>query len=386
MRNYTYRNIFLLLILISGLCCRQTYIPPNIGGNNTYLVVDGIIIDGQDSTIINLSRSQNISDSSYTIHPETGAKLSVVGANGDTYNLSEQSSGRYVIDQLNLNINELYKLKIITSNGNQYLSDSMLVKLTPPIDSISFQLENDGAHVYANTHDPQNNTRYYRWQYIETWEYHSAHPSEFIYHPQDTTVIERDTNQMVSTCWQTDQSTNLLLGSSANLANDIIYEQPIILIPSGSQKLSVEYSIFVKQYALNADAYNFWQLLQQNTEQLGTLFDAQPSQLTGNIHHVANPNEPVLGYISISTIQQQRIFIIRPQGWNYPIPVGCNLITVGNTIDSLALEYGVNGYAPVTEIFSPATGTVTAYSSSIITCVDCTLQGGTTAKPSFWPN
>jgi hypothetical protein len=380
------RNILLLVILSVGLGCRQTYTPAGTGSIKNYLVVDGIIVDGQDSSIINLSRSQNLSDSAFTLNPETGAKLSVVGTAGDTYNLSEQSSGRYVTDQLNLNMNEFYKLKIITSNGNQYLSDTIQVKLTPPIDSLSWQIENDGAHIYVNTHDPQNNTRYYRWLYTETWEYHPAHPSEYIYHPQDSTVIERDTNQMVSNCWQTYQSTNLLLGTSVNLANDLIYEQPIILIPSGSQKLSVEYSILIKQYALNVAAYNFWQLLQQNTEQLGTLFDAQPSQLNGNIHNVANPNEPVLGYISISTLQQQRIFIIRPLVWNYQITPGCGLITVTNTSDSLALQYGINSFAPVLAIVAPSTGAVIAYSSAPIMCVDCTLQGGTTVKPSFWPN
>src|SRR5580658_2243935 len=91
-----------LLVLLGGLCCRQTYTPPDIGGNNRYLVVDGIIVNGNDSTIINLSRSQPITDSIYYFMPipETGARISLTGSGGDTYSLTEQNAGSYTISQL----------------------------------------------------------------------------------------------------------------------------------------------------------------------------------------------------------------------------------------------------------------------------------------------
>jgi hypothetical protein len=378
-----HRNIILLLIVINGLSCRQPYNPPVAKMNLGYLVVDGTIISGNDSTIINLSRTQNITDSNYVSNPETGAVVNVVGASGDMYGLTEQSSGRYVISQLNLNNNEFYRLSIVTSNGNQYLSDSMPVLLTPPIDSVSWQLQNDGAHIYVNTHDAINDTRFYRWQYTESWEYQSPRGSNLVYDAQDTMVIERmDTGLYNYSCWQTFQSTNLLLGTSEKLSENVIYEQPIILIPSGSQKLSVEYSILVNQYALSATSYAFWQLLQQSTEQLGSLFDPQPSQLTGNIHNVANSNEPVLGYISACTLQQQRIFILAPKNWVYAFP-GCDPIIVGNTPDSLALEYGMGYLLPYYALIYQ--NQIIAYYSAPPICVDCTLQGGTLTKPPFWP-
>jgi hypothetical protein len=385
MTTNNYRNIFLLLALINGFCCRQPYNPPNIKSNLGYLVVDGTIISGQDSTIINLSRTQNLYDSIYFINnPETGATVSVVGANGDSYNLFEQSAGIYVTDQLPLNTNELYRLKIVTTNGNQYLSDSVPVRITPPIDSVSGQLQSDGMHISVSTHDPQNNTRYYRWNYTETWEYNSAYASAFMYDPSTNMVLARDTSNNIFTCWRSDQSTNLLLGSSAKLSQDLIYEQPLILIPLGSQKLAIEYSILVKQYAIDVNSYTFWQILQQNTEQVGSLFDAQPSELTGNVHNIANANEPVLGYVSVSTIQQQRIFIPEPTSWIYPPLQGCSEIMVANNPDTFAF-YFRNTYIPVSADVDQATGSVIGYFSSFSSCVDCTEQGGTTVKPPFWP-
>jgi hypothetical protein len=386
MKNKNYRNIFLLLALINAFACRQVYNPSIQKSNLGYLVVDGTIISGQDSTVINLSRTQNINDSiSFVNNPETGAILTVVGASGDSYNLFEQSVGRYVTDKLPLNTNELYRLKIVTTNGNQYLSDSMPVKLTPPIDSISGQVQNDGMHISISTHDPQNNTRYYRWNYTETWEYNSAYASAYIYDPSDTMVLLRPQSDYIYTCWRTNQSTDLLLGSSAKLSQDIIYEQPLVLIPLGSQKLSVEYSILVKQYALDVNSYNFWQILQQNTEQLGSLFDAQPSELTGNVHNIANANEPVLGYVSVSTIQEQRIFIPEPISWIYPALQGCTEKIVPNIPDSLAFYFSI-GYIPVSADVDQATGATVGFFSSVSTCVNCTEQGGTTVKPLFWPN
>jgi Domain of unknown function (DUF4249) len=317
MQYFNCRYILLLSICTSSLLCKQPYNPPALAGGTHYLVVDGSIISGDDSTIISLSRTQNLSDSTYNFLSvaETGAAVSVVRVSGDSYTLTEQSPGKYVSAQLALNPSELYQLQIITAGGQKYLSDSVPVIITPPIDSISYQLENDGMHVFVNTHDPTNNTRYFRWRYSETWEYQSARSSTYIYLPQDSTTVPRDPSQDVSTCWIGDQSTNLLLGSSVQLSQDIIYDQLLTLIPPGTQKLSVEYSILVYQYALTSGSYSFFQLLQQTTEQLGSLFDMQPSELTGNIHNVANRNEPVLGYISASTLQQQRIFIQRPNSW-----------------------------------------------------------------------
>jgi hypothetical protein len=379
-----YKNILLLLILINGSACIQKYIPPNIKGDNSYLVVDGPIINGQDSTVINLSRAQSINDSSsYYIIPETGAVINVVGENGDSYLLTEQGSGRYATDHLDLNVNELYRLKIATSNGNQYLSDSMVVKKTPPIDSVSWQFQDDGVHIYVNTHDPQNNTRYYRWKNVQTWEYHSPYNSGYIF--LNGIVVQRDSTEQEFACWKTVPSTNLILGSSAKLASDIIYQQPIAFIPLNAQQLSVEYSIIVSQYALTADAYFFYQLLQQNTEESGSLFDPQPSQLTGNIHNIANPKEVVLGFASASSVQQQRIFISNSQVlsvWSYPNGIlECPLKVV--TLDSSSFYFG-NSYVPVYADLS-SSGILIGYYSAFDYCVECTEQGGINVKPPYWP-
>ena len=68
------------------------------------------------------------------------------------------------------------------------------------------------------------------------------------------------------------------------------------------------YSINVKQYALSHEAYLFFEKIKKNTEQLGSIFDPQPSELQGNIHCITNPAETVVGYVDISEEKVQRNF------------------------------------------------------------------------------
>ena len=67
-------------------------------------------------------------------------------------------------------------MHITTKNGKEYASDYSVVRTTPEIDSISWLRDNGGVRIYINTHDDQNKTKYYRWSYSETWEFHAALP------------------------------------------------------------------------------------------------------------------------------------------------------------------------------------------------------------------
>jgi hypothetical protein len=373
-------------IFLLGSCVQQ-YNPPTVNNNYNYLVVDGLINSGQDSTYFTLSRTQPIFDSSQAFPAELNASVTILGSGSDNYALTELGNGLYGSPPLPLNPQEQYQVRINTSNGEQYLSDLVTIKTTPPIDSISWN-ENDaiGVPISISTHDPLNYTRYYRWTYEQTWEHRSTYSSLLIW--ENGQLSLRDQNvldgQQIWRCWSTLASTNILIGNSANLSQDIIYEFPLLVVPEGSVDMVYEYSLLVKQYALTEDAYNYWQLLKSNTEQLGTIFSPLPSQLTGNIHCLNNPSEPVLGYISASSVQESRILISRYQldYWEpQPPQEGCSEITVPD--DSTAIFYGNPISGPY---YVPITGLLGASLASTIYCGDCLIQGGTNIIPSYWPN
>ena len=291
---------------------------------------------------------------------------------------------------LNLNSNQKYHLTIKTRDGKEYASDFATVKRTPDIDSISWKQEHGGVRIYVNTHDPQNNTKYYHWKYEETWEIHSAYYSYIIYlYDQNgvpSAVGYRNPDQSPDTtiykCWNTVNSTNINLGSSEKLSEDLIY-LPLVYIEPASEKLSVLYSINVRQYALSHEGYLFFQKIKKNTEQLGSIFDPQPSELQGNIHCLTNPAETVVGYIDISEEKVLRKYISNAdlQGWGYR--PDCIIIKIDNNPDSIR-KYGI-GLSPTTPVGLGPFGSIIDFNAaSDKNCIDCTLRG-TNVRPSFWP-
>jgi hypothetical protein len=375
------KHYIINILMLALLSCRKPYNPPAISSPNSYLVVEGVINPGPDSTIIVLSRTVNLSAAT-TANPETGAVVAVEGNNNTSYALTETSMGHYAVAGLTLDNTKQYRLSIKTDDNQQYLSAFVPVQITPPIDSIGFVVQANGLQLYANTHDPNNNTHYYRWDYGETWQFHSHYVP--IYISNGKALVPRAPSQQISYCFGYDTSSTVILGSSAQLRQDVIYREPITTIASTSEKIETEYSILLRQYALTADAFNFWTNLKTNTEQLGGIFDAQPSNISGNIHNINNPHEPVIGYISACTAQTKRIFINNaqlPQTWLTVYPYQCTLDTLKLFPSPTALiTLPVYGYA-ITGYY--VGGNLAGYLATTIDCADCTIRG-TTVQPAFW--
>lgn len=367
---------YLFGLLITAVGCKKPYTPPAINASNSYLVVEGVINSGTDSTIIKLSRTVNIS-SKVTTNPVSGAILTVESDQNIIYPLIETLNGNYISAGLNLDNSHTYRLNIKISDNKQYQSDFVPVNVTPPIDSIGYKVVNlpdTGLQIYTSTHNSNNSTRYYRWDYSETWRFHAKYLSLFV--SNGSAIVPRQPNQYIYYCFANDSSSNIVLGSSAKLVNNIISENPVTFIPATSEKIELGYSILLREYAVTADAYTFWINLKKNTEQLGSIFDAQPSQIRGNIHNVNNPSEPVIGYISVCTVQSKRIFINRnqlPDLWEPTYPYYCEIDSVGTQ--------GPRFLFPQPNDFVPMSPGGATFTSSV--CADCTLRG-TQTVPSFW--
>jgi hypothetical protein len=205
------------------------------------------------------------------------------------------------------------------------------------------------------------------------------------------TVVFRDPSQQIERCWHTYSSTAIFLGSTAKLSQDVVYEYPLNRLPPNSQITSVLYSMLVRQYALTEDAYNYISLMQKNSTSLGSIFDAQPSGLKGNIHCLSNPSLQVIGYVSAGTMSQQRLFIYRYQiASSYSFSCVAGDIFVALSADSLVKYFGPGNpslipYTPILKHFNNQ-GFWDGWIANRSECVDCTLQGGTNQRPSFWPN
>jgi hypothetical protein len=353
-----------------------------------YLVVEGNINNGNSATTIVLSRTNSLKESDRIY--EEGAKVEIEGSDNNSFNLPETLSGYYSISNLSLDVNKTYRLHITTNAGKEYLSAFVLVKPTPVIDSVSWTRETGGVRFYINSHDDAAKTRYYLWNYEETWEFHSPYLSVLDFNDKDPNnpfirYIDSSTFSAVKdiqVCWSSRNSTSLLLGSTAKLLEDKVY-LPINFIPNGVKELSYLYSINVNQFALSKEAYEYLEKMKKNTESTGSIFDPQPSALRGNIYSLNDENEMVIGYVNASSVQQKRLFVrsYELNGWNYN--PGCSEYEFENKPDSVKKAYDL-GYYPTDIAKSNLSTIISFHVTSNKACFDCTLTG-TNVKPSFWP-
>jgi len=371
---------WVIMLFVLG-ACTDKYVA-NIKGQATgFLVVEGYInITG--TTTIQMSRSTGLDSPVYL--PETGAQVEIQSTNGASIPLSELNAGIYSDTGLNLDPTQQYRLHIKTTNGKDYLSDLSNVNISPPIDSLSWTAASDGVTVYVTTHNPAVQPGYYQWSYEETWEYKSKFGSDIEY--DGSGLILRPDSDMITTCWRSDVSTTINIASTEKLSSNVIYEYPVALVPySNTDKLVYEYSILVKQTVLSQDWYEWVQKVQRNTEALGSIFDALPSETGGNIHNTADPTELVIGFIGTTTETEKRLFINRTQIPPTIVYTGyedCTQDTTGLDAASLNAKFGKGIYIPTAIIYSM--GFPVGVSSSIPECVDCRLKGGTLVQPAFW--
>lgn len=381
-----FKTIGCLMISVAIFSCRKPFEPVVIKADYNYLVIDGVINANPNGiTSINLSRTKNLNDTTILPKAESGAQIIVEAQNGGSFTLASQGNGTYTSLPQTLNAANKYRLKITTVNGSTYQSDFVSVKQTPPIDSLSWKQQLDSPNksvtIFVHSHDPQNNTRYYRWDYIETWQYQS-NLQGFVGLDDQRRIFYTDASTQTTDCWGTTVAPNITTATSEALAQDVISFVPVEVVPQNDERMALRYSINVRQYGLTKEAYNYWEIVRKSSQQTGGIFDPQPAQVIGNIHCVSNADEPVIGFVSVSYITEKRIFIGYREltDWNYHYALGniCKTdIWPTNQVDFRIFNYPDTSYQPF--YFS---GTNTIVAKKI--CVDCRRRGGTNQKPSFW--
>ena len=362
--------VWLLLLLAAG--CVDPYRPPEIASPNSYLVVNGFFDSAPGAaTTISLSRTQNLTDTKAPT-AETKAQVTIESQSKATYTLKEGTAGVYSLSGITPVTGETYRLHIRTTKGVDYYSDYVPVIQTPPIDSISRRIEENGLQINVNTHDPKNNTRYYRWEFDSVWEYTSLYNSTL--ELKNNQIIDRQQN--VYRCWSSENSTNIMTTSTVRLSQDVVSQFPLTFIPANSIKLGVKYSILVRQIALSQTGFDYYDQLAKITQNIGSIFDPQPSQITGNIRSATNASDLVLGFFRVGNVTTKRLFVSRSQ---VPFSWVANTGFGGCTVDTLSLS-DVRKFLPT--IISSYEGG--KYLTTSEFCADCRARGGTNKRPDFW--
>lgn len=372
------------IILLEG--CLDPYYPDVDAGDVSILVVDAALDTSVGSATVDLSRALPLSEPD-SFPRVVNAFVAIEDGLGNQYALTDQGTGRYVAENIPVYTGAVYRLHVITPGNDEYFSDPVTAKDTQPIDSVTWTTDSNKLTVMVTTHDDTNQSRYYRWTYEETWNYHAAVLS--LYTVVNKTITERKFNEIPFYCWKTEESSDIVIGSTARLSADVVNKAPVKAITVGSSKFQTKYSILVKQRAISEDEYNYLEALRKTTESIGGLFDPQPIPVTGNISRVRAGSPLAVGYFGAGHTVKSRIFIANaelpaPFRQIYPLP-GClppdTVCASPNASYQCALhtEDLISG-----EILGVAVDNGAAYTLTDARCGDCRWQGGVLNKPDFW--
>lgn len=374
--------LWVLALLLPG--CIDSYTPKVLSSPRHFLVVDGFI-NSQGVTTISLQRTIDIAAATPP-PPEKGAVVTIEEENGARYVLPEGVvKGTYSSAPLTLNTRRNYRLRILTTAGKEYASAYTAVKTTPPIGDLTWQATDKGLDIAVSSYDPTGQTQYYRWEYAETWEIASPYNPTVEY---KNNRIQDITTPFPVKCWSTSTSSDIEIASTVRLTEDRVSNYLLRSLPTTADRLRIRYSILVSQHAQTAEEYMYWELLRKNTENIGTLFDPLPSQLTGNIRCLNDESELALGFISAHSLAQKRLFISRgelPSAWR--IESGYDSCLPPDTVKTagslrpaeaiLRDAFSIPGYLPINQVDG-------GYTARYRDCIDCRLRGSA-VKPDFWP-
>jgi hypothetical protein len=98
--------ILIIIVFSVAFSCKEKYDPPVVKANHNYLVVDGFLNSGGDSSLILLSRTRNLGDTVTSI-PETNAVIQLETDGGAVSFATNLGGGQYLFPAMSLpnNIN-----------------------------------------------------------------------------------------------------------------------------------------------------------------------------------------------------------------------------------------------------------------------------------------
>jgi len=398
---------FLVTIILSSVLGCTTPYQYQTNGFEDAVVIEATLTNQFKTQEVKVSRTYKLEEKTPTF--ESKAVVFITDDIGNKYDFKENGELYVSVNQFQANPDRTYQLHIRTSNGRSYISTTEKLPQQTQIDKLEAKSVTKngvlGVEVTVNSNDPTNNSRYYRYEYEETykiiapkWYYQKAVPVLFApgSNPKGKVIFE-DRKTEARICFSSQKSNELLLTNTNQLAQDKVTDFPVRFISSKDPIIRNRYSILVKQYVQNLAAHTFFETLKEISNTGSILSQTQPGFFYGNINPVDNPGEKVIGYFDVSSYSEKRLFfnftevlpgqLIPEYQYNCPVPIPeadvddfifkycfspipeCK----GNLILDL-LSSGTKAYFP------EENGDYILYP---LECGDCT-SFSSNIKPSFW--
>jgi len=332
---------------------------------------------------------------------ESNADVKVIDDSQNIYAFEEGEPGNYSSTSEFAAINgRNYQLMITTSDGRNYSSELMqLTNFPQTFDTSVLKTINDtnqeGISILVNSFDATGNSRFYRYEYIETYKIIAPFWSALdLVVVSDTTPFEvifvpRTNEERI--CYNSLNSTKIIQIETNLFSEDRVFDFLIKFLSKDDFIISHRYSILVKQFVQSLEGFTFYKTLNNFSSSESLFSQNQTGFLSGNISSLEDSNEKVIGFFEVSSVLSQRIFFnYRDFFPDEPLPpfiTNCNFkapiltSSSGNSSPLInELKAGAKYFAENDGISNELPGPYLLVSSP---CSDCTRIGSNTV-PDFW--
>jgi hypothetical protein len=378
------RRFIPILTLLALFACIKPYTPVIDSNAANKYVVSGRVTNTEGWQEVDVFMSTPIGKKGS--QPVSGCDVNILDDKGNVFSLAEDSAGIYRawIGSEFLNAGTAYKVTVFTPESELIESSYDTLMPVVALDSVYYIIEDvptsnpdifiRGMQFYVDLDAIGSPSRNFKWEITETYEFHAVHNVEYYYDGGFHQVLPPDSTNKV--CWTTGLVKNVYTISTKSLFTNALQKYPLHFVDGSSPRLQYLYSILVNQLALSEKAYNYWEEVRANSNDLGGLYEKQPLAIKSNLINTTNPDKEVLGYFYTAAESSRRYFY-KDIGITLDFMDFCNESILGPLGWRVYNKYDY----PVYYYFTKE-GALRILDDE---CVDCRIMGGVTTKPDFWP-
>jgi len=306
MSRYIHVSLMLLLGITWG-CIDQVDLAIDEEAYRSQLVIDGSITLGKGPYTVSLRQTADFErDSTIEV---VNATITLMDDQGNNENFLHIGKGIYELQGQNIQGREGHAYHIeISWNGELYQSQPETMPTAVEVMQINTQLgieatlteadvvvENDVIEISVDTELPPDiKGPYIRWEIEETYNLVEFPQPPFFAFKVCYFTFPLNTQDVI-----------LLDGSHVPVG---VWENQFLASREIDWTFGGRHYFTVYQVAMTEEAFAYWQDVQRVIEQVGSIFDAPPAAVRGNVSNIDDPSEIVLGYFGAMAVDTARIF------------------------------------------------------------------------------
>ncbi len=338
-------RIFLLVILFFvSSCIDEIDLTPE--ESQSVLVVDGeVSLD--NGSVIRLTRSEPLGKSVFS--PISNAQIFLLDDQGLRIPYDYNDDGTYLISSelIQAKPGNVYQMEILLADGSTYRSLPEKIPFSQSIDSLSYQISFEeflsdvdvvqtkkffNLTLLSTVPDITDNL-YYRWSIENVYAFFEITCGPF--HSPKTCYILDPIAQ---------NSIHLARGfdfKSGSPISQVVFKKGL------DSSFGSKQSFRVFQHIISKNEFEYWDKIDQLANNVGSILDAPPAAVRGNVFNVHNQEEMVLGYFSVIAKEDIILFLTRsdlpdddaqlppcgvPGFYKFPLPGACcNCLSLRNS-------------------------------------------------------